>query len=218
MTRNRADIEWIAASDYRSLIGETGWHRLHPDVQRRFSIDNAHRAVTYEGVMAEVFLSPAGRLLAQLCRLIGTPLALHSGVEVPMEVRVYPDRKRGGMTWERLYHYPDKPLGRVRSTKCIRSDLGLVELVGCGFGMQLAVYEQQRAIVFESTRFFWECGRLRLRIPNLLTPGRTIVKQKALADGAFRFSLDVDHRLLGKVFRQVGVFESSQGGQDFIPG
>ena len=158
--------------------------------------------------MLNIYLSWLGFLLAHLCRLIGTPLALYSGVNVPMEVRVYPDQNQGGMVWDRFYRYPDGRLNRVKSTKCIRADAGLIELVGCGFGMYLSVSEIDRAIVFECTRYFWQVGRFRISIPQLLTPGKTIVKQRALRNKKFEFSLDVHHRLLGKVFYQVGVFKA----------
>jgi len=209
MSKNPPVIEWPVEIDYRKLIGERDWNRLHPDIQKRFSLANAHRSVTYRGIMSEVYLSFAGKMLAQLCRLIGTPLALYSDSNVPMEVRVYPNAKLCGMTWDRFYHYAGKRLNRVRSTKCILPQIGMVEVVGFGFGMHLSVYEQNRAIVFESQRFFWQLGGFKITIPSLLTPGKTIVKQQALDAGGFRFSLNVNHALLGRVFHQVGEFRET---------
>ena len=209
MSENPPIVTVLQATDYRRLLGEKGWRRLHPDIRQRFSLPRVHRRVTYRGTMHEIYLSPAGRLLASACRLIGTPLALHSGTEVPMEVRVYPDDELGGMTWDRYYLYPDKKTNRVRSTKVIQPDCGMIEVVGCGFGMHLHVYERERALVFESRRFFWQFGALRVPIPSLLTPGKTIVRQSALDHGSFEFSLDVRHPLLGLVFYQVGTFFES---------
>jgi hypothetical protein len=44
--------------------------------------------------------------------------------------------------------------------------------------------------------------------PNagLLTPGTTTVKQQALDDGLFRFSLEVIHPIFKQVYFQTGVF------------
>lgn len=207
MTENRSELGRLVATDYRSLIGERGWRRLHPDIQRRFSLRNAHRSVTYRGFMSEIYLSPAGLLLAQLCRLIGTPLALYPGNDLPMLVEVYPDFKFGGMKWKRNYLYPGRNHKPVVSTKCIRPNAGLVEIVGSGFGMYLSVYEKDQALLFESKGYFWQSGNFVCEIPALLTPGKTIVTQRALSDGKFEFSLDVMHPLLGQVYRQVGVFE-----------
>ncbi len=206
MSKNPPPLPLITGVDYRSLIGEHGWNRLHRDIRQRFCLENAHRRVVYGGVMDRVYLSPAGKLLAQLCRLIGKPLVLHNADDVPMEVKVYPDAKLGGMTWDRYYNYRDRQPDRVRSTKCIRPYLGLIEVVGFGFGMHLEVYEQGGAIVFESKSFFWQLGNLRIGIPPLLTPGKTIVRQKALENRRFEFTLDVRHPLLGQVFYQVGEF------------
>ena len=112
------------------------------------------------------------------------------------------------MTWDRFYAFKNKAVNRVKSTKCIRKNKGLVELVGFGFGMELKVSEKNGGIYFESQRFFWEHGGIKLTIPELLSPGKTIVSQKALANKCFEFRLDVTHPLLGKVFKQVGEFKA----------
>ena len=148
-------------------------------------------------------------LLAQICRLIGTPLALHSDRDVSMRVDVHPDPLRGGVAWERHYLYRRYRSDQVVSTKRIDADAGLVELVGAGFGMYLALSTCQGAVEFRSRGYFWQLGKRRFPLPRLLTPGNTTVTQKALDDGRFEFTLDVDHPLLGKICRQHGVFQQS---------
>ena len=206
MTKNPHKVDWQNKMDYEFLVGRENWERLHPAIQQRFSLDT-DQPVTYRGVMNQVYLSLIGKLLAQLCRLIGTPLALYSGKDVPTEVKVYADEKLAGMTWDRFYFYPDKAVNRVKSTKCIQNNIGLVEMVGYGFGMNLNVYQKERAIYFESTRFFWQLGKFKFFIPDILSPGKTIVSQKALGDNKFQFRLDVTHCLFGKIFKQIGIFE-----------
>lgn len=76
-----------------------------------------------------------------------------------------------------------------------------------GFGMQLKLYEQVGALCFESAGFFWQIGMITIPIPDLLTPGKTTVTQKALDDDNFEFTLHVTHRWLGNVFEQVGIFK-----------
>ncbi len=191
---------------YRNLMSQDDWSKLHPSIQKRFS-NKLYEPVVYQGEMKEVYLSFSGKLLAQSCRLIGSPLALHSEKNVPIKVKVYPNKQLGGMTWDRFYHYKHSPMNRVKSTKYINSKGKLVEMVGYGFGMELDVYEQSHAIVFESSRFFWKIGNFQLTIPDWLSPGKTIVSQRALDKHRFEFRLDVTHRFLGKVFKQIGVFE-----------
>lgn len=197
----------LASPDsYEALLGPAAWARLDPAIRARFCSTAAHRSVTYVGVMQRVEMSFAGRLLAQLLRLIGTPLALHSGRDVRTVVRVYRDSKRGGMTWDRLYEYSHRPRCRVRSTKRIDGTDGLLELVGRGFGMHLATHEADGALHFTSTRFFLELFGRRIGIPFLLTPGVTRVSQTDLGDGKFCFELTVTHPLLGQTYYQVGTF------------
>ena len=80
-------------------------------------------------------------------------------------------------------------------------------MVGYGFGMNLNVYQKEGAIYFESTRFFWQIGNFKFFIPDILSPGKTIVFQKALSSNQFQFRLDVTHSVFGKIFKQVGIFE-----------
>ena len=85
---------------------------------------------------------------------------------------------------------------------------GLVEMVGAGFGMTLEVFEEAGALHFVSRRYFWQLGRLRLGIPLLLTPGATEVVHRDLGGGRFRFTMTIDHPLLGRTFFQDGIFSS----------
>ena len=156
------------------------------------------KAVAYRGVMHKVELSIAGKLLAHCCRLIGTPLALYAEENVPTDVKVYPDNQEGGMTWDRYYHYAKHKTNRVQSTKRIDDKNGLMEVVGCGFGMWLKIAEERGAIVFTSTGFFWQMGERRFVIPDWLSPGKTVVKQRALDEERFEFSLRVRHPISGR--------------------
>jgi len=198
----------FASTNFPELIGED-WSKLHPDIQIRFSQQHCHRAVIYQGVMQEVWMSFAGRLLAYCCKLIGTPLSYSSGTHVRTEVRVYPNHKLGGMVWDRFYHFVGDEVNRVRSTKVILADRRLIEIAVSGFGMYSKVYARDGAIVFESQRFFCTIGRTRVPIPHWLSPGKTIATQRALSDGQFEFTLDIHHNLLGPMFKQVGTFRES---------
>ncbi len=128
-----------------------------------------------------------------------------------IDVEVYRNEKLGGMTWDRFYRYANNPLNRVTSTKCILPEKGLIEVVGFGFGMHLKIFEENTALVFESTGFFWQFKGLKVAIPNILTPGKTRVWQEAISDSQFHFNLRVIHPLLGKVFWQTGVFNDPAG-------
>lgn len=188
--------------DLAALVGPAGWSRLPAAVRRRFGV--GHGAATYVGRMA-LRCSPAGRVFAALSRAFGSPLSGVTDDAVPTSVRVFDDG-RGGMVWERTFHArgADAP-HVVRSTKELDAG-GLVERTDGGLAMGLRAFEEGGALVFESHRFFLVLGRLRLRVPALLTPGTCRVMHTDLGDGLFRFDLDMVHPLWGRTFHQSGVF------------
>ena len=190
------------ALDLAALVGAAGWSRLPAAVRRRFGRE--HGAATYVGRMA-LRCSPAGRLFAALARAFSSPLSGATNDAVPASVRVFGDG-RGGMVWERSFHTPGR--GRphvVRSVKQMGTG-GLEERTDGGLGMELHAFEEDGALVFESQAFFLALGRLRLRVPALLTPGTCRVVHTDLGDGLFRFDLDLVHPLWGRTFHQSGVF------------
>lgn len=196
-----------ALPDFARLVGHDGWWRLAPDIRRRFAEQPlAGQPICYQGVMQQVQCSGAGYLLAQCCRLLGTPFAPWRGADVPMAIRLR-HAADGGIVWEREYRYPQREALCVRSTKRIAADGGLLECVGFGLGMRLAVFEAGGALHFMSLRYFWRIGRWLIGLPHVLTPGTAHVIHQDLGQGRFRFSMTIRHRLLGTLFQQSGVFE-----------
>lgn len=191
---------------YQSLMSQSDWQKLHPSIQKRFSI-GYQEAVTYCGVMSEVSASLAGLIFANVCRLIGTPLAPYRGKNVAMKVNVYPKPELNGMVWQRLYYFNNRPVSEISSTKCVQRDGSLAEMVGFGFGMSLKVSQHKGAIRFKSGHYFVNIFNRKIKIPSLLTPGVTEVTQTAIDQQRFEFKLEVNHPWLGQVFKQVGIFE-----------
>ena len=195
-----------ATPDFEGLVGAEGWRRLHGDIRHRFTQKpKAGRDIHYAGVMEKVDCSWTGWILAQLCRLIGTPFAPHRGRDVPTAIRLVDDG-RGGVIWQREYRYADRAPARVQSTKCSDPDGSLLECVGLGLGMRLAVFEANGDLHFLSLRYFCRIGGHYLRIPPLLSPGTAHVVHRDLGDGRFRFTMTIHHALLGTLFHQDGVF------------
>ena len=191
---------------FRRLLGAEAWRRLTPAIRARFAHHpSAAHAIVYDGAMSDVRRSRAGAALANLCRLIGTPLAPFAGQNVPVRVKVYDDG-HGGVVWERLYAFAGRRPIAVASTKRADARAGLVECVGAGFGMTLDVYEEDGALHFKSRSYFWQAGSLRIPLPRLLTPGLTHVVHSDLGGGFFCFAMRIVHPLLGETFFQDGVF------------
>ena len=194
--------------DIARVLGPAAWARLTADIRKRFGAAQAKaERTTYAGVMATVQASWTGRLLAQACRLIGTPLAPFCGRDIRTLVSVGPDPGGRGTQWMRVYHFPGRRPVTVRSSKVMDRDNRLLEVVGGGFGMRLKLYEEAQALHFLSTRYFWEGLGVRIWLPHWLTPGEAHVVHADVGEGRFRFTITMTHALLGELFFQDGVFE-----------
>lgn len=206
--QTRAAIAMAVLPDpsFRALLGELAWRRLVPAVRARFAAKPAPgTAILYRGTMHEVRASWAGKLLAEACRLIGTPLAPYCGRDVQVSVRLRLDADGNGIVWERTYHFARRAPVTCVSVKRAESS-GLVEIVGAGIGMALAIAERQGALHFRSTGYFWRWRGRRVALPRWLAPGAMHVVHADLGGGRFRFAIAVTHPLCGEIIRQDGVF------------
>lgn len=193
-----------AQLDFRRLLGREAWNRLPAAVRHRFGPHAAGVTTVYDGRMV-VEASPYGWLVAQVCRLIGTPLAPWTGQDVPTSVDVHLDG-HGGLVWARTYRFAGRAPILVSSTKMMDADGTLLEVVRGGLGMALTVTVEDGALHFRSRYYFAGLGSLRVRLPGLLTPGRAHVVHRDLDGGRFRFSLAFDHPWFGRTLFQEGVF------------
>lgn len=193
--------------DFRKLVGEKGWNRLVPAIHVRFTkTQSKDNAVCYSGSMLSVRSNFTGWCLAQLCRIVGTPLTPYSGKEIPTIVRVYKNEDNTGTVWEREYQFPNRKPLIIRSTKMLDIDKSLMESVDGGIRMRLKVFEEEGRLVFLSTSYFIKILNIRLLIPSLFTPGLTRVEHIDEGNGYFRFILSMKHPYLGEMFYQEGLF------------
>ncbi len=197
--------------DFAALVGPEGWQRLSPLTRSRFACSAGMKDITYEGAMQSVRCSRTGYLLAQFCRLFGTPLAPFEGRDIPIEVRVHNDPEKGGVAWDRVYFFPGRKPITVTSAKVFTDDgKMLLECVGGGFGMRLKVFERDRKLHFLSQSYFWRSAGVFIRLPDWLTPGVAHVIHSDLGDGRFRFEMTMQHNRLGETFYQDGTFKEKE--------
>lgn len=193
--------------DFRQLLGRVAWFQLPEAVRRRFDLAAHEETRFYPGTMS-VKASWAGRLIATLLRLVGTPLPPQVGEDVGVIVEVRGDG-RGGIVWDRTYRFAGCDL-RIASTKRVDAAGRLMEVVKGGLGMRLACTVEDRVLHFRSTGYFVELGPWTIDVPRLLTPGEAHVihEDKTIdgGDGRFRFALSFDHPILGRTFEQDGLF------------
>lgn len=192
--------------DFERLVGAAGWSRLADDIRQRFSEQpRPGRPIRYIGVMHAVHCSLPGLLLAQCCRLIGTPFAPRRGTQVPVAISLVHAGEHAAI-WDREYDYGGCQPVLVRSTK-VSTPAGLLECVGHGLGMELEVFERDGALHFLSRRYFWRIGGITLYLPAWLGPGTAHVVHTDLGGGYFRFTMDFRHRWFGSLFHQDGTFQ-----------
>lgn len=198
------EADTTAAVDFARLVGAAGWNRLPAAVRRRFA-DHGEATVHYVGVMAQVDCTAAGWLFAQLCRLVGTPLAPHRGRAVPVRISVT-TRPDGGIEWRREYRFPHRRAVSITTVKRMGPDDTLYECLGFGLYMHMDVFEWRHELHFLSRGYEWRLGRWRLRLPALFPPGITHIVHADQGDGFFRFIMSIGHPWFGRMFHQDGLF------------
>lgn len=193
---------------FRLLLGEAAWASLPAAVQARFSKRLGAGVVTlYRGAVVETRLSRIGWLLAQCLRPIGAPLPLRPECGGAAVVCVSEDAKTGGQCWSRLYASAHGLPQVIHSAKSFAGPTGLEEHIGMGIGMALNVEASADGLTFVSAHYFWQVGRVRLRLPSWMTPGRTTVVHRDLGVGHFAFDLSVRHPWFGELVHQHALFQ-----------
>ncbi|MEQ8404780.1 MAG: DUF4166 domain-containing protein [Oceanicaulis sp.] len=182
------------APDFRTLLGEVGWAGLAPAIRARFAATSA--LGDFSGT-AELNASAAGRGLAQLMRLFGGPLPWITGRG---RARVRIQKGPRGALWDRAYQTGRGGWIHVRSLK--RAAAGRLYECAGPIWMRLKLEARGRALVFLSDGFFLALGPLRLRLPDVLTPGALTVIHTDEGEGRFAFILTCDHPVFGRLFDQ----------------
>lgn len=192
-------------NSYQKLLGETEWNKLKPEIQKRFSVKPAAgKKIVYIGTM-QVQYSFFGWLFAKFCRLIGRPLATQAGEEVPVIVSLTQNEMHKGTEWKREYFFTDYA-ETIVSVKALDEKGQLEEHTGYGFSMCLDVKVVNGNLEFHSTKYKFRLGKFCMTLPMLITPGNIVVKHEQVENEFFRFTLEVNHPLLGQTFFQTGMF------------
>jgi hypothetical protein len=205
-----SDITLLDDHRFRALLPDDEWGRLPVAIWRRFSKRLADgRTVVYVGEVEEAGFSRIGWWVAQLARVIGGPLPTGSDTGVPMIVTVTEDAASGGQIWTRICARRDGFPQVIHSAKRFAGPTGLEEYVGFGVSMGLRISVEHEALCFRSTGYSLQLGRLRLPLPEWLTPGDITVVHSDLGGGTFRFTLDVVHPRFGMLVRQSALFREA---------
>jgi uncharacterized protein DUF4166 len=204
---------WQADPSFRHLLGELAWRRLAPAVRARFAVKPAPgRDIRYVGAMRVVRCSAIGWVMARLCRLVGTPIAPHTGSDVPVRVSLRLAADGHGVVWERLYDFPGRAPVRCVSVKRATADgiIASAAVSACGSRSQSKTARFISGVPATSGAALaclcaCRCGSRRaMHVAHI-----------DLGGGRFRFQIDVHHPLFGETFHQDGVF-TREGGEPWI--
>ncbi len=184
---------------FRKLLPRDDWEILPEAVKKRFSKRLAGSATAiYTGVVKEVRNTRAGRILAQVLRIMGAPLPVFDHVDVPTVVTVTEDVKTSGQIWTRIYanrtHFPQV----IHSAKRFSGPTGLEEHVGFGVSMMLQVSANPRGLTFRSAGYRF-CG---FSLPHWLTPGDLTVRHLETDANHFVFEMTLRHPVAGELLYQ----------------
>jgi hypothetical protein len=211
LTDNAGEERTLGDLRFRALMADSDWVALPPTIRKRFSKRLAGgNTIVYVGEVIETTHSAAGWLLAQAARLIGGPLPIGRDAHVPSIVSVTEDVATGGQIWTRLYARRNGFPQIVNSSKRFVGVSGLEEHVGGGVGMSLIIGVDNGALVFRSSGYFIDLFGVRLKIPDWATPGAITVTHAECGGRRFSFTLEVKHRRLGTLIRQVAVFKEAR--------
>jgi hypothetical protein len=201
----RAAADADAGSPFRRLLGDA-WFDLPEAVRARFARHIAAGAcISYVGEVVECRMSLAGRLLAQVARLIGAPLPLSTDIGVAACVSVTGDLEGGAQYWTRQYARRHGFPQVIHSAKRFAGPTGIEEYLGLGLGIALRLRVADGALLFESDHYFLGLPGRRLRVPCALV-GRLTVGHVEIGDGRFAFTLDLVHPWFGQMIHQLAVF------------
>lgn len=196
---------------FERLLTPGEWRALPSAVRQRFfSGEIGLRPKVYTGRVITTELNRAGRILARLARVIGTPLPDTNGASGAASVTVAGDASCNGQIWTRLYAKRGRFPQVVHSVKRFQGPTGLEEFVGpgatWGIGMTLLLSAKDGALLFRSDRYFIQAGRFRMTVPRMLSPGQMTITHRQMSGGQFQFRLDLEHAWFGTLIQQDCVF------------
>ena len=196
---------------FKKILGNE-WGKLHPEIQLRFNKNPApDKPLHYRGTMSELTCSRFGQLMGYVTRpFVKGALIPHQDSDFPVDIQVYSLANCPSIFKQRIYHlHGRRP---IQFTSFMQeSDRGeVLEYVGMGLGMKLALHVEDGNLHFNSEGYFWQILGWRIHLPGILTPGKIFLCHRNESPTEFSIRIEIRHCLFGTTFTQAGVFYEVQ--------
>lgn len=184
------------------------WNDLHPVIRRQHSIAPGTEAeVVMTGTLREVFHSGVANLFVVPGRLLFGALVQYRGTDVPTTVRNWTTLSDPDVFWHRRFEFPGKKPVVFASRMAYLGGDEVIEYVRFGLGMRMRLSVDNGCLIYNSTGYQWDIGRISLRFPTWLILGRGWICQSGISETQFEMNFQMRHPLFGKTFSYSGRFE-----------
>jgi len=194
---------------FRKLLGQEKWNALPAAIRARFGKRvKGGQSTVYRGYIVRTDMNLVGKIIANICRLIGAPLPLdNNNAEAAAIVTVTEDADYKGQFWSRQYNSPHGFPQLIQSSKQFSGPTGLEEYIGYGIGMTLRLAVEDDALAFYSDRYFLRLMRRRILLPKWMSKLALRVGHADHGEGWFEFSLELKHPWFGTLMDQRAMFQ-----------
>jgi hypothetical protein len=202
---------------FKKILGPA-WQELHPDIQHRFDKNPLPgKPLYYTGTLDELRCSPFGRLMGWMTiPFIKGALMPFNDRDFPVDIQVYSKAGCPFIFKQRIYRLNGRPPVQFTSYMAESERGEVLEYVGMGLGMKLVLDVRDGNLHFTSDGYFWQLGRWRLPLPDLLTPGKTFLCHRNESPERFSIRIEIRHRWFGTTFTQAGAFRELAAPGDSI--